>query len=272
MGSGSSADGVEESSAPNSRWVGLLAGAAIVGASLLPVPVMTLLVAAIASSITFELARGLVRRGVRARKWTAVSLSIGFAILVAFQGETGLLFGATLTSMVLAAAYMSGRVEARSVPALAASIACVLYVGFTCSYLILIRGLNSGPRLMAAFVVMVVLFRISLGSVSKLHYAEMAPGSGSDLSWPVAAVGVLGSMVGALIASPLLNGSVGLLTMLVLGLLVGIAGVIGELGSVLLTSADAHPPTGAARQLFAQLIPTLLAAPAFFYGIRLYLT
>jgi hypothetical protein len=256
----------------SSNWIGFIAALAVAGAAFLPLVFLAIMVAAIASVLTFEMGRGLVRRGLRARKVFALVLTIAFAVLVALKGETGLLIGATLTLMGMAAAYMSGRVEARSVPAFAASIFCVLYVGFTSSYLLLIKKLNFGARLLAALVIMVLVFRVATRLASRLRYPEMAPGSGSTLSWQVASIGILASVAGALATFPLLKGSVGIVTILVLGAVVGIACVIGELGAALVTSADGNPSVGAARNLFDQLMPVMLAAPAFFYGIRLYLT
>ncbi|MCA1839188.1 MAG: hypothetical protein LC723_02490 [Actinobacteria bacterium] len=244
----------------------------VVGASFLPAAFLATLMVAIASVTAFGLGRSLIRRSLPIRKQLAVVLVVLFVLLAAYQQEPGLLLGATVALMVMASAYMSGRVEARSVPAFASSVLLVFYIGFDVSYLALIRGLDAGPRLVSALVVMIVSFRIARNLVPGGGSLVIAPGSGSELRWLPAAAGVAASILGAAISVTFLNSALGVFTTIILGALVGLASAIGELGAGLLMSSDGHPSRGLARDILEQVVPALLAAPAFFYGIRLYLT
>lgn len=136
----------------------------------------------------------------------------------------------------------------------------VLTTGFLLSYLPLIRTLEEGKHMTWSFL----LALAGMYLASRLSIARLP----SRLRGWVSPVLSVTAAVALSAASLLfLPDTVSLVSMVILGITVGTAGLLGESSEKMFS--DESPGGG---RLWRGLGPLLFAAPAFFYAFRLYLT
>lgn len=136
----------------------------------------------------------------------------------------------------------------------------VLTTGFLLSFLPMIRSIGEGQDLIWAFLL----------SLSAMYFAKRltaARFAEPSQRWVPLVAGVAASATVSAVSLVFLPDTFSLAAMLILGVTVGLAGLLGEVSERMLS-------TGApGRERFWRgLGPLLVAAPAFFYAFRLYLT
>lgn len=136
----------------------------------------------------------------------------------------------------------------------------VLATGFLLSYLPMIRTLEEGKYMTWSFLLalagMYLASRLSVARLPSRLRRWVSPVAGVTASVALAAASLL-----------FLPDTVSLVSMVILGITVGTAGLLG--GSSEKMFSDESPGGG---RLWGGLGPLLFAAPAFFYAFRLYLT
>jgi hypothetical protein len=197
------------------------------------------------------------------------------------EGESGILSAAAATLMVMAAGFVlrgAGRGVAGN---LALFVAVVLHLGLLGSYMVLVAA--SGNRVLGALVLVVVAFEVVYTVVEdrtrpiartagKVRSRQAAPAP--DLNLKAAVAGGAACAVAALGARLFMDPALGLFSSLVFGAAVGAAACLGRAAA---SAVSGELRSGSVRSnfdpaVFASLNALLLAAGAFYYGFRLYLS
>jgi len=172
-----------------------------------------------------------------------------FPVAVYFNGEHGLLWaGAALILAVAPAMIFAASVKGATARA-GGQVWIAFYAGVGLSYLILIRQTLPGLRLLICLLFMVIAYKAAKAL--------------SGLS----AAGVAAAGVAAALAAIVLQAPFTLWPMVILGLVVGAACLLGDFGGQMLS----EELTGPSLLVIGALDALLIALPAFYYGFRLYL-
>jgi hypothetical protein len=154
-----------------------------------------------------------------------------------------------------------------------------LYVGLFGAYLVLVREHlqvdGSGTPLVAGLILMLSGYHLGtwvgdtrIGGKSMIQLPWVP-------SWTGAFIGIAGSVAGGLISIAFMGPRFGVASLSLLGVVVGLAALAGELASGLIFSESQAVGRRATVPgyggLFVALQAALLSAPAFFFGFRLYL-
>lgn len=256
--------------------IGLLIVAAAVATSQLGAVWFLVLVGILVLSAAFELARIFARGGLGVQPPYVGIVSLVFPLAAFRWGERGLMLGAAAAMILVAAPAVLRGQRPGAIDALAASLFTVMYVGFLSSYAVLVRGAGRGRQLLLALSAMVALYHLGRWfGTSRLGRRLESP-AGWVPSLRGAVLGVAGSLLGALGSVLVLRAPFDLAPMLGLGLSTGVASTVGSLSGALvrtdlkLGALEATVPGYGG--IVARLEAVLFAAPAFFYGFRLYLT
>lgn len=244
-------------------------------ASWIGVAVFDLFVAAVVAFGARELAWLLTRGKVGASLWPAAAAAVSFPLLAGRWGESTAIVGAALVVIVVSAAFVFGGLRPGAVRSLAGTLFVAFYVGMLASYLVLVR--LAGGRLIVAFALMVAAYRGGRWAGDRrFGGSPVAAESAFSPTWWGALLGVALCVLAAAASRAFLDERFQISAMLSVGAFVGIAAVAGDVaGSLVLQDAGvgereaALPGRGG---LIASLHPVLLAAPAFFFGFRLFAT
>lgn len=219
------------------------------------------------------LARVLARRqGLAVPTALVVIGSASFPLLALWLGETGVLPIAAGILIVAAGSFVLMQSRPGLLPSLAGSVLSTLYIGLPAAYMVLIRLTERGPYLVVAFLLMVGAYQLAarIGSASRRSRGV----GGRGWSGPV--LGIVACLIAASGATRLSATPLGLSSVVGLGLIVGVAAAVGDLSGGRLRlerPSDDRESLRPVRSGFLRLLDAaLLAAPAFFYGYRLYLT
>ena len=198
------------------------------------------------------------------------------------EGESGVLSAAAATLIVMAAGFVMRGLGRGVVGNLALFVAVVLHLGLLGSYLVLVAA--SGNRVLGALVLVVVAFEVVYGVVAARTGQEVEPepprpsrrkpAPAPDLNFKAAAAGLLACVAAALAARLFMDPALGLFSSLVFGAVVGGAACLGRAAA---SAVSGELRSGSVRSnfdpaVFASLNALLLAAGAFYYGFRLYLS
>jgi hypothetical protein len=197
------------------------------------------------------------------------------------KGEGGILSAAAATLIVMAAAFVLRGPGRGVVGDLALFVSVVLHLGLLGSYLVLVAA--SGGRVLGALVLVVVAFEAVYGLVAARFGPPPGPHSkgpagkqvpATDLDVRAATAGVVACVLSALAARLFMDPALGLFSSLVFGVAVGAAACLGRASA---SAVSAELRSGSVRSnfdpaVFASLNALLLAAGAFYYGFRLYLS
>lgn len=189
-----------------------------------------------------------------------------FAALVA--GEAGILRATAATTIALCCLFVIRGLRPNAIAALSESVLKVVYLGSFSSFLILIRGLEDGSRLVSTLVVMVIASQVAIALVNG-RFSESGPNLVTMDARGIAA-GTTLSVGTAMAARIVLDLPIEPLSTAVLGLGVGIAQTAGALAAHL-AAEDLSPGAAPARPL-GRLNALLFAAPTFYYILKLYLS
>jgi predicted CDP-diglyceride synthetase/phosphatidate cytidylyltransferase len=193
--------------------------------------------------------------------------------LAAFRwGEPGILTGAALAVLGIATVLVLRGLRPAVVPSAAVTLLAALYVGFLGSYPLLVRSSPRGAALVTVFLLMLAAYHLGRSLAANPRIPSWVPGGSARLE----VAGVLGCLITAAIAGPLMSLPFAAAPFLGLGIAVGVAAALGSIAmGVLRRDLRVEDRLGAMPGfggLLMQLGPVLLAGPAFFYGFRLYLT
>lgn len=209
-----------------------------------------------------------------------------FPLAAAEQGGPGILWAAGITFMVLSAGHVARGLHPHSLHMLSEGLMAVVHLGFVGSYLVLVAEL--GNRLLIALVLMVAVFEAAYGLLTIRQTAgagppppagrrggrPKAPATGRIL--PTAALGgVVACQASALLAGFFLPSPLEVVSLLILGTVVGAAATLGHAGAALVVEDlgwERDRRGGLDPGVFGSLNALLLAAGAFYYGFRLYLS
>jgi len=195
--------------------------------------------------------------------------SVLFPVAVYFKGEHGLLWAGAGTILLVAPAMIFGGrifreriVEAKEGPGGNGSesvrgataragrqIWIAFYLGIGLSYLILIRQTEPGLRLLVCLLLMALAYKTA----------------SSLAAFPAA--GIVAAELAALLALVFVKAPFTLWPMVILGLVVGLACLLGEIGGRMVRSEL----SGVSLLVICSLDTLLIALPAFYYALRLYL-
>ncbi|MGH2704224.1 MAG: phosphatidate cytidylyltransferase [Actinomycetota bacterium] len=217
-------------------------------------------------------------RLVAGRLGLSVPPLLGAAAAVAFPlaafrwGEPGILTAAAVAVLGIATVFVLRGLRPAAVSGAAVTLLPALYVGFLGSYPLLLRSSPRGAALVTAFLLMLAAYHLGRWLAGHARIPSWVPGGDTR----VEVAGVLGCLVAAAVAGPLMSFRFAAAPFLGLGIAVGVAAALGSIAMELLRRdlrvqdrLGAMPGFGG---LLMQLGPVLLAGPAFFYGFRLYLT
>jgi len=248
----------------------ILAG--LVATSLLGAPVLAgfaAVVSALGAATTFIRLAGAQNRPLI---WITAGAAAVFPVAVLAKSENGLLWALALAVLVVGSRIVvSGAIEGCA-RAAGVSLWLSLYFGFTLSFAVLIRRTHGGVRLLAALAIMILLYKLAV-IVVDAGSAKSRRIAATGLTRPVVSAGLAASVAGAVIGLAFLRSPFTLKPMVVLGVVAGLAALLGDSASSLISSdlrgGDAKP---AGLPVLMSLDSLLLALPAFYYGFRLYVT
>lgn len=218
----------------------------------------------------------------------AAALVMLFPLAAAEQGDAGILWAAGITFIVLSAGYVARGLHPHSLLMLSESLMAVVHLGLAGSYLVLVVEL--GNRLLIALVLMLAVYEAAYGLLTLRQTAGAVPPppagpkaqkrpAGTAVSGrisPGAAFGgVVACQAAALLARFFLPSPLEVLSLLILGTVVGAAATLGHAGAALVVDDlgwERGHRGGLDPGLFGSLNALLLAAGAFYYGFSLYLS
>ncbi|MGH2813447.1 MAG: phosphatidate cytidylyltransferase [Actinomycetota bacterium] len=233
-------------------------------------------VVAVAGLVAMELTAVASRRQMRPNGALLIPAA-AVAPLVAFRwGEAGLGVSAGLITPVILGLFLIGGVRPKVLDSMAATIFGFLYIGLLGSYSVLLRNLRPGHRLVVALILMVAGYHLGRwAGAARLPGPTVVPALRNSTTWGGVAGGVVGSVVFSLLAALVVPIESGPVSMLLLGLIVGLAAAGGDLAWLLVMGEMGIGPREAAVPglggLLARTSTILVAAPACFYGFKLYL-
>jgi phosphatidate cytidylyltransferase len=241
---------------------------------LAPASVFCLLVAVAIGIGCWELCRMLDRRGARSFPWLAVAAAL--AVAWSFTGheprfETVLpIVALTTLSMVLA---MWRRDDpAEMLGATMGTLFPVVFVGLTLSYLIRLRGMpgeDGADLLILLFICVIFADTAAFYGGSNLGRRRMAPRISPNKSWEGALCGLAGSMGGGLLAHVWFFQRLPIHHALILGVVLGLAGIFGDLAESLVKRAagvkDSSSLIPGHGGLLDRADSLLFAAPILYY-------
>jgi hypothetical protein len=207
---------------------------------------------------------------------SATACAVSFPLLVVQAGETGLLWAATISLGVLAGASVLRGLRPGLVASLALALVDVVYISSLGSHLVLIKDFRSGSQMVTAFFLMVGAYEAASAMVAARRPEGRATAKavphGAWFDWRAGLGGALACEAVALGARTLIGLPLEVTAMLILGLVVAAAAALGSsIGSLVAEDLGARL-SGREVAALRHLNAALVAAPAFYYGFRLYLS
>lgn len=141
----------------------------------------------------------------------------------------------------------------------------VMYVGLPATFIIMIRAGAHGTRLLAIFASLLALYVVGSRVAGRLLHSLSIRDRAPVLTWPVGLVGTIVASLGGLAVGLWGLVPVSATSLLVIGALVGITCVLGEVAAGMIRS---EPLSSQADSL---LHIAVFSAPAFYYALTLYL-
>ncbi|MEO7803852.1 MAG: hypothetical protein ABIS18_05470 [Actinomycetota bacterium] len=215
-------------------------------------------VGAIAVVCSVAMSRGLSRQGFDVPPVACAAASCAFPLLVFGRQESVLMVLLAVSVVALGMFFATRGFRNGVVKDYIASTFVVVYLGFLSSYAILVHQADRSRPLVAVVVIMALAYRWF--SYLGRHFIADRP------LWVGHSAGVVGCLMGA-------SASVGLLgasfpPMLMLGALVGLACVVGDVAGVIVRTSLGRVNRG----MLGRVDIALFAFPATFYWFRLFLT
>lgn len=238
---------------------------------------VSLLVLAIAIAVMslLEVYAICLRREIKLSLVPGIAGVVALPLSASLWGEAGLgvALGVTVAGLMALILFASRRSEFLS--SLSITTLFVFYLGLTSAYVVLLRESSLGHRLLAILLLMIGGYHIGRwAGTLRLRGPSVVPSLAESATWPALAGALITTLIIALVGNLLVP--VGLVAMLALGLIVAVAAAIGDLANVLLvenlgvTKRESWVP--GVGGLTSRLATLLFAAPAWYFGLKLYLT
>jgi hypothetical protein len=209
-------------------------------------------------------------------RFAATACAVSFPLLVVYRGEAGLLWGPTITFAVLAGASVLRGLRPGLVASLALAIFAVVYIAALGSHLILIKDFRSGSQMVTAFLMMTGAYEGASAFVAARRRG--GPGAGEVsrpwdwFDWRAGLAGALACEAVALGAWFVIDLPMKIAAVVILGLVVAAAAATGNAVGAFVAEDVRNRVREADVPALRHLNAVLLAAPAFYYGFRLYLS
>ncbi|GAC1363171.1 MAG: hypothetical protein NVSMB32_04500 [Actinomycetota bacterium] len=250
----------------------LLAAATLVSSQISSKALLAVLSLAVAIA-SLALAAEFHESGLAATPLLYAAGAVLFPVAAELWGEPGLAGASAALVLVVAGRFVLGRPPRGTLLSVSAFILSALFVGFGASYFLLLRHGTRGARTVAGLLVIALLFHAGrwLGD-AYLGKRPLAAHLAGTPTLAGVAGGLVGSLAGALGFFLLAHHHLRAASILAVGLAVGAALSISAVGWGLIRPGPV--PTDRSRapgHVLAVLQGVGLAAPAFFYTLRLVL-
>lgn len=256
--------------------VGILLGAAALGASWWDLRALLGFVALVVAGAALDLAAVLQMGGLSAARGLLAASGVAFVVMAHWKGEPSMGMTAALVVIGVASASIMRGLRPDSLQRAAVTILGAIYLGLPGSFAILLRQGAGGYRLILAFALVIAGYHLGLWvGVSRLGGRAVAPSISASPTWWGLAFGVAGSLVASLISLTFTPPTLVASTAATLGAIVAVGALIGDLGGRLIrldagiTERRSSVP-GLGGILF-RLDTLIVSLPAFYYGSHLYL-
>jgi hypothetical protein len=223
--------------------------------------------AAVGAAFTFNSVKQLPRSFLG----LVILLTAAFPLLSMQLGEAGVYWASAASVVLLLSAFVFEGRTAGAVHNLSVCLLVIIGSGVFPSYLVLIRlGLGIAPLNLYALA----LAGFALGSLLAEYWLpedgqSNSPGGGR---WVVVAAGLAGCELGTVLGIVLLQSYLPVVSLCILGLVVGAATILAESVERMVLSDLGSPPAAGQGAWEGRFRAFLYAAPIFFYCYRLLLT
>ena len=229
---------------------------------------LLLVLGAVSAVATGEVLRLVRARGVIPAAPVALMGTIAIMVLAHWRGERGPRLYPSIIALVLILTVVEvlwRRDREEVTRAIALTILPVLAVGVLASFVIALRAMPDGFRLVLVLVLMVVASEVvpALAAAARGSTGRVDP-------WFRLGTSLVGSLLVAVVVGVTLDQTFSWLTALSLGVLIGSASPVGRLAAEMI-ERELRAPEGkvvAPPRVLIRLDGLLLAAPVFFYAFR----
>lgn len=252
-------------------WSGAFA-AALLLTSWVSRPLLTLFVALAAAAVSFVLAKRLVGPSPATGPLAAALGAGSFPIWIWARGEPGVLWAGASVVLFVALVLLFSRPPGDAVKVAAVLVWLPFLIGFGLSYSVLIKREAQGQRLLLCVCLILLAYKGSAVVATAPRFAAESPVQRITLS--VRLAGIAAAEVAAMVSLLFLEEPVDAGPLAMLGIMGGLAAMLGEASARSITSEPSLRPSEGrlSPPLMSAVDAWLVALPAFFYGFRLYLT
>lgn len=257
--------------------VGALLAAAALVASWWSSQAFFALVLLVVAGAGFDLSRVLTRSGVPVTSFLLVLGAIAIVVVAYWEGERRIGLSATLAVIAIASFYVVRGLRPDVLRAISGTIFGALYVGLLGAFAILVREIDSGRRMIFAFAL--ILGGYLLGSWvgnSRLGGRALVPSLTATPTWWGVVFGLAGSLFGSFLSLTFMPPPFVSASALALGAIVGVGCTFGTLGGRMIRAdlglSEISASVPGLGGIYSRLDALMVTIPAFYYGVRLYLT
>lgn len=222
-----------------------------------------------------DFSNALRSKGVATRPLAAVLGAMLFPPMAYRWGEEGIAFAVAGTLIVAAATFVVTGMRPEVLRSLGTTVFSCILIGLLSGYAVLLR-VSAGEKLV--YVYAITLAGYLIGRVPGIRRIGGPSISASIPSrpWSALGTGVAGALMGAAVSIVLFAPSFSVAVAIPLGIVVGLAATLGDIGGRLLRMdvgiGEREASVPGYGGVMARLDTALLSMPAFFYAFRLYLT
>jgi phosphatidate cytidylyltransferase len=252
----------------------VLAGLVFLASWIGSIPLLVLTIAIAVMSL-LELYAICLRKEIKLSLVPGIAGVVALPLAASWWGEAGVGVALGITIAALMALILVASRRSAFLATLSTTTLFVFYLGLTSSYLVLVRESSRGHRLVVILLLMIGGYHLGRwGGTLRLKGPTIVPSLSESPTWPAVAGAGITTLIAAQAGNLLLP--LGITAMLGLGLVVGVAAAIGDLAGVLLvenlgvTKRESWVP--GVGGLTSRLSTVLFAAPAWYFGLKLYLT
>lgn len=253
---------------------GVILGAIALLASWLSAGVFAVVASGLVGWAAVDLSGLISRGGIEVRRLHAGLAAAALPPAAFFWGQGGMSVAAGVVTALLLATFILSGPRKGTLVSMAASLFAVFYVGLLGSYPVLVRAMERGTSLLFAMLVMVSAYHFGRWLGLRFRTQPVMPSFRASPGWGSVLAGVGGCILGALVSTLFTGAELDLSGAAVIGILVGLAALLGDLASLMLRSelgvGERETSVPGYGGIVGPLATVLFAAPAFFYGLRFY--
>jgi hypothetical protein len=206
----------------------------------------------------------------RAVRPLLVVLVAAFPLAAVLWGETGLLWATAASTIASMGSFVFEGLRPGAMRSLAVAMLLLLYYGFLSSFLVLIR-FSLGHRPLVALTLLVVAYEMG-NAVAVTRKRGASASEGRQAGWLPPAAGLVACLAASLASGAFLNNPTRPVSLLFLGTVVGAVAVLSHAIATRVSEEHTVATDAISVDSAARLTSLLLAAPAFLYAFRLFLT